>query len=648
MQSTTTNLQPGTKLIFETIRMMLLNPLFYFLWQIAWMYGKVWYVFFHVSNLWFQWGTISMNFGVLLVLTGWTFLLRPQVRRFVLPAINLVYSFVLFADTLYFRYFHDFISIPVLLEVFQLHEIGGSVLALIKPGDLLFIADFLLMVLFSYLGRKAQISAGDAVTKRKVGIFLGSTVLGVIPIFYQLHSIQESTPALLTSTYSHMAVANQLGVVGYHIQDLEQFMINDLFARKRINTDRKQEIVTWFQSKQSQEPNEADNPLFGIAQGKNVIVIQMESVQNWVIGKSINHEEITPNLNKLIKDSMYFPNYYRQTAQGRTADAEFLSLNSLYPIDTGSVYFRFVNNQYYSLPKILADHGYTTSAHVAFDPTFWNRQAMYKVEGIQSFEGVNEYNVDETFGLGLTDASFFRQTIAKLQKQSSPYFSFLITLSSHGPFDIPDQYQTMDIGNLKGTMIGNYIESVHYTDAAIGKFMDQLRATGILDQSVVVLYGDHDNGIAADDPNYDAVMNLQPADSLGWYKEMKVPLIIRLPNHQYAGVYNQTKGELDLTPTLLHLVGISTKGLPYMGQDVTVPDNQLVVFRDNSFTDGRYFFITNDGTFEHGDCYDIKTGKKIDKMTVRKEYDEAKRQLSISDDILKGNLLPDLKAQLEK
>ncbi|UOF90927.1 LTA synthase family protein [Fodinisporobacter ferrooxydans] len=674
-------LQDRAPALRHTLLRCVVSPaIWLYLLQIGLLYWKLHYLFFDVANLWWQWGTILSNAGAVLVLTSWTFLLRPQIRPYVWFFINLAISLLAFADTLYFRYFHDFISIPVLIEAFQLNQIGGSVLTLMQWHDLLFGIDLFALLIgfavwcllrrqsrnFRFFANAAglerrETAAGKQQEERPITSGLRTMrirtlwkrsaaaaslfLIGVLPTANQIRVADQTTPALLTSVFSHLAVVNQIGIIGYHVNDLDRFIVDDVFSHTRIPDVRKQQIAAWFQQHGKQQERDAD-PLFGAAKGKNLIVIQMESVQNWTIGKMVNNQEITPNLNAFLKQSMYFPNYYRQTAQGRTSDAEFLSMNSLYPVDAGSVYFRYVGNQFASMPSILAKNGYQTVASVAFDPTFWNRQAMYQAEGFQKFYGVSDYKIDETFGLGLTDQSFFRQALPKLQQLKSPFFSFLITLSSHGPYDIPDKYQTMNVGDLQGTMVGNYIESVHYTDAALGAFLQNLKQTGLLDNSVVVLYGDHDNGISESDPIYDKFMNLSPNDDLGWYRQMKTPLIIRLPHGQNSGIYTQTAGQLDLAPTLLHLLGIDTSAYPMMGGDVTSGTDQLIVFRDHSFTNGKYFFITKDGTFDHGTAYDLKTGKSVDRSQVKDLYEEANRQLEISDDILRGNLIPYLRKQL--
>lgn len=127
------------------------------------------------------------------------------------------------------------------------------------------------------------------------------------------------------------------------------------------------------------------NDSFGKYSGSNIVVIQAEAFMNFVVGRSINGQEVTPNLNALIKENTYFSNYYHQTSQGRTSDADFASNGSLYPLVSGSVFVRYPDHQFDTLPAILKSKGYSTNAFHAYEGSFWNRQIMYKAMGYDHF-----------------------------------------------------------------------------------------------------------------------------------------------------------------------------------------------------------------------------------------------------------------------
>src|SRR5699024_10397094 len=95
-------------------------------------------------------------------------------------------------------------------------------------------------------------------------------------------------------------------------------------------------------------------------QGKNVIVIHAESIQQFVIGMSFNGEELTPNLNKLASESIYFDNFYSQVSVGTSSDAEFTSFTSLMPTNTGTAFVSYFDRTYVSMQSLLSDTGYYT------------------------------------------------------------------------------------------------------------------------------------------------------------------------------------------------------------------------------------------------------------------------------------------------
>ncbi|WDU84411.1 LTA synthase family protein [Caloramator sp. Dgby_cultured_2] len=143
------------------------------------------------------------------------------------------------------------------------------------------------------------------------------------------------------------------------------------------------------------------------------MVVQLEAFQGFVLERKINGQELTPNLNKLAKDSLVFENYYYQTAWGGTSDAEFLSNVSLLPARDGSVYYQYAGNKYDALPKELKGIGYFTAVMHANRPGFWNRTNMYRALGFDKYESEKDFNIDEIQGMGLSDKSFLNRQLKK-------------------------------------------------------------------------------------------------------------------------------------------------------------------------------------------------------------------------------------------
>ncbi|MCY9401820.1 LTA synthase family protein, partial [Bacillus haynesii] len=167
--------------------------------------------------------------------------------------------------------------------------------------------------------------------------------------------------------------------------------------------------------------------LAGIAKGRNVILVSLESTQSFVVNQKLNGKEITPYLNDLIKKSYNFENFYHQTGQGKTADSEFIVDNSLYPLGRGAVFFTNAGNEYAAMPEIMKNHGYYSSIFHANNKSFWNRDIMYETLKYDKFYDIKSYDVNEenSVGWGLKDKEFFEQTSELMKEMPQPFYTRL-------------------------------------------------------------------------------------------------------------------------------------------------------------------------------------------------------------------------------
>ena len=177
---------------------------------------------------------------------------------------------------------------------------------------------------------------------------------------------------------------------------------------------------------------------------------------------------------------------------GTSSDSEFTFSTSLMPSTKGTVFVNYFDREYVSIPKLLKEKGYYTYSMHANTGEFWNRNLMHENLGYNKFYSKDSYVIDETIGLGLSDKSFFSQSVNIMKKEkeenSSPFYSVLIMLSNHTPFsdlELMPEYKTtidVEIDNqtitreyMNNTKLGDYIKSVHYADEAIGEFINELR-----------------------------------------------------------------------------------------------------------------------------------------------------------------------------
>ena len=428
--------------------------------------------------------------------------------------------------------------------------------------------------------------------------------------------------------YNKVYIVKKLGTINYHYLDFYNSLYSSISRKTPISKSEEAEIKTFFKTNSSYTNN-----LKGVSNGKNLIMIQVEALQEFAINSKIDNKEITPNLNKWIKRSEYFNNFYYQIAAGGTSDAEFMSNNSLYPASSGAAYFLYCGNEFNAMPQNFKDSGYSTAAFHGFRESFWNRNVMYKRLGFDNFYGEKSFKIDETIGLGLSDKSFLNQSVDKIKNLNKPFYSFLITLSSHFPYDDVKNYGDFNVGSYENTFLGDYLKSIHYTDEQLGMFFDKLEKEGVLKDSVVVLYGDHYAIPKEHEQELCKFLGKDSSSDVEWLKLQKVPMIIHFPDESIKGVNNIWSGQMDIYPTICNLFNLPNKTI--MGKDLFNSSQGKVIFRDGSFIDGNYYYLSQKNIY-----YNISTEKKIDENSMLKsEKVNALSQLRYSDEILKHNLL---------
>lgn len=568
----------------------------------------------------------------ILVLVSFSVLFKGKKRTKFLYIMDIIISIILVADIMYYRYFKDIITVSELGNAKLLGGVSSSVGSLVDIKDFLYFVD--IIILFFLIKKiNKKISSSHTLLIRLSSFFF-IFIIGLCLDIKSVYAVSKEQPALLSSMSNRIYLTKLIGNLNFHAIDAYNFVSTKTKNLKPLSNDRKTEITNFLQ-KNSQSTS---SNLTGSMQGKNVIVIQVEALQQFVINKKINGQEITPNLNKWLNKCLYFDNYFYQVAGGTTSDAEFMSNNSLYPAQSGAAYYNYSNDTYSSLAKELQNENYYTAALHGNTEGFWNRNVMYRAESFDKFYGKSSLNSDEIVGLGISDKSFLNQSVDKLKSFKQPYYSFLITLSSHYPYDDVKHYGNFNVGDYEGSLIGNYIKAIHYTDEQLGTFLDKLDKEGITQNSVIVLYGDH---FAIPKTNEDQLFKFegtQNTDDLSWFQYQKVPLMIHFPGDQNKGVNHTYSGQMDLYPTLANLLNLPKKYM--LGQDIlnTATDDKKVIFRDGSFTDGKVYYASSTNTY-----YDIKTGKKISETPeLKKKRIEYTNELSYSDDILNHNLIKTL------
>ncbi|RFU65699.1 LTA synthase family protein [Peribacillus glennii] len=559
----------------------------------------------------------------LLFVFGVSLFFKEKRRNAYVLLISVFLTTVLFANIVFFRFFNDFLTIPVLFQTSNMSDLGSSVTELVNPLDLLYFVDLLILALIIYI-KPAFLAEKNYTSNAKKVFFLAAAGLAC----FNLGLSEAERPELLTRTFDREILVKNIGTYNYHLYDI--ILQSKSSAQRAVADGSKLAEIENYVRANRVEP---DEELYGNAKGKNLIMVSMESTQNFVINETVNGEEITPFLNRFLQESYYFDNFYHQTGQGKTSDSEFTVENSLYPLGRGAVFFTHSHNQYRALPEILNEKGYFTASLHANNGSFWNRDLMYKSLGYKRFYDIDDYQVhpENSVNWGLKDKEFFSQSIAHLKEMPQPFYAKFITLTNHFPFLLAEKDRSIDEYHSNSKTLNRYFPTVRYTDEAIRQFIADLKAAGLYENSVIVIYGDH-YGISE---NHNQALGQFLGKEITPFETVqlqRVPLIIHVPGEEGKTI-TKVSGQVDLRPTLLHLLGIQTKDTIEFGTDLFSEDNlELTVLRDGSF-------ITKDYIYTLDTCYDKQTGDLTEKTFCEPFLENAKQELEYSDKIIYGDLL---------
>ncbi|WP_071461289.1 LTA synthase family protein [Bacillus massilinigeriensis] len=540
--------------------------------------------------------------------------------------IDFILSFILYANVLYYRFFNDFITLPTVTQTENFGDVSGSVISLVKPMDILLFVDFVLLVAL-FLSRKITIDSSSFHRKKAMAVILVAFAISTV----NLGLAEKDRPQLLKRTFDRNYIVKYLGMFNYTIYDAVQ---STKASAQRVMADSSDitEVINFTQS-QYAEPNPK---YFGAAKGKNVIYLHLESMQNFLINYKINGEEVTPFLNSLTRDqnTLYFDNFFHQTAQGKTADAEFMLENSLFGLPQGSAFTTKGLNTYQAAPAILGQKGYTSAVFHGNTKSFWNRDEIYKSFGYNKFFDSSYYDMssENVENYGMKDKPFFKESIPLLSELPQPFYTKFIMLSNHYPYPIDEEEATIGPHTTGDKSVDSYFQTARYSDEAVKEFFNYLKESGLYDNSIIVMYGDHYGISENHNKAMETVLGKEVTPTVN-AELQEVPLFIHIPGVE-GGTMHQYGGQIDLLPTLMHLLGIDTKDYVQFGTDLLSPKHrEIVTFRNGNF-------VTPEVTSVNEKYYDTKTGEPLEKTEEMRQTKEfVQQQLELSDKVVNGDLL---------
>lgn len=549
--------------------------------------------------------------------------------------IDFLLSLWLFANILYYREFSNFLSFSIIKTSGSTSDnLGKSIAGITLGSDFLVFLDVALIIV---LLLTKVIKIDNRVLKIKVNLLIEGLALSLMGL--NLMMAQHDRSGLLTRTFDNNYIVKYLGINEYAVYD--GFKTAQASAQMAKANSSDLQSIRRFLKANYVKPNPEYT---GVAKEKNVLVIHLESFQQFLIGYKWKGKEVTPNLNKLYhnRNTISFDNFFNQVGQGKTSDAEMMLENSLYGLQSGSAMSSYgTANTFESAPAILHQQaGYTTAVMHGGEGSFWNRNNAYKSFGYQYFMPLSYYDNKPGYyiGYGLKDKIFFDQSIKYIERLPQPFYLKMITVTNHYPYEIDKKNQSIDKTDTKDETVDGYVQTAHYLDQAIGELLKWMKKTGLDKNTLLMLYGDH-YGISGN--HHKASAQLLKMDSFNDFDNLnfqRVPLMFHMKG--LKGKIDQTYGgEIDVLPTLLNLLGIKDKDTIQFGHDLLSKHApQIVAQRNGDFITPEYAKVT-------GSYYYTKTGEKIShpnkklKAKLMSLSNYVTTQLSLSDRIINGNLL---------
>lgn len=610
---------------------------------------------------------IMGDLAVIVILGSFGYLCHPKNRFTYYLILDIFLSAICMINSVYYTFYSSFASVSMLSLTQYIGDVGDAVVEnVLQLKDLVYvIGPVVLIFIHIKLKKKNYYKKIEAKSTRKKKmtstLIAGAAILGLFII--TLTSLDVSR---FVKQWNKEYIVTRFGIYIYQSNDLVtslQPKLNSMFGYDKA----KKNFNDYFANRETPKTNEYT----GIFKNKNILVIHAESMQNNVIGLEFNGEAVSPTLNKLASEGMYFSNYFSQVSVGTSSDTELTFSTSLMPTKSGTAFVSYSNRTYNSIPKLLNEQGYYTFSMHANNADFWNRRTMHNSLGYQRFYSKKDYKVtpETTIGLGLSDKEFFKQSIPKLVKINEEYdnwYGLMIMLTNHTPFSDTEKYGEFAVdmketitnedgtteeivkSYMEGTKLGNYFKSVHYADSALGQLLEDLDANGLLDNTVVVLYGDHDarlprkdydllynydketNSILdKDDPNY------KEYDSYQYELGRKVPFIIwtkDMAGTKYNMEVTEVMGMYDAMPTLGNMFGFYNEY--QLGHDIfNVIGSNIVCFPNGNWVTNKAYY--NSQKVE----YLSLNGEAISEEEIKKNTEYTNNLLDVSNDIIVFNLL---------
>ncbi|MBR6133277.1 MAG: LTA synthase family protein [Bacilli bacterium] len=553
----------------------------------------------------------------------------------------LIFTLMCVVNSVYYLFYTSFASFSLLAELGLVGEVSDSLYEKFRVIDFIYIIFPFLFVLIHMKLKKGNYYLYIAKVEKGAKMFVKTLIIGLAVGAITMYHFDGSDASRLVKLWNRSYLVKRFGIVLYQGNDLIQSLkpkINSLFGYDEAAKEFKEFYAEKF--KEEKRRNEYTDVL----KDMNVIFIHMESIQNYFIDLKLNGVELTPTINKLSKEGMYFDHFYPQISVGTSSDTEFTLNTSLMPVSSGTAFVSYYKRHYIAIPQLLSDMGYYTFSSHGNDASMWNRNNMHPRLGYEELIFKDQFDVtdDNSVGLGISDYDFFLQLQEKLEKiedEHEHYMGTLIQLSNHSPYastkvnsklyytfdelDLTNTYTYFDekTGTTKeikdkyldGSELGDYFISAHYADMALGTFFDYVMNSDHYENTVFVLYGDHDARISKEEYEYYFNYNTKTGekyksgdenfidfDSVYYDLSKGTPLIIWTKNEEVSnkirGINRNVIGMYDILPTIGNMMGFENKYA--LGHDIyDIKEDNVVIFPNGNFLTNKVYYNNTSGKY---------------------------------------------------
>ena len=541
-----------------------------------------------------------------------------KIRYIALLIWDIIISTVLFADELYFSYSSMAISLNQAGNIRYIKEILDTVKYLLEPRQIFYFVDIILFILLVKITTYKNVKRGSKDRNFK------NIIVSLLIIYMCIGNIVTLCLFVYNAPYNNQYQISEGTIFGYHLNDIRSFFN----VKAGLKYKSKDEINVAYKDLMNYYDENYETKYEGIAKDRNIIVLQLESIQEFLYKAKINGKEITPNFNKFLDENIHLTNMHSQSYTS-TADSEFSVQTSMYPLENGLSFSKYYNVEYDDLFSIMTENDYYTSYIHGNVGSFWNRDKVYTRFNIDEINFIEDFHDTSELIMGyLSDELLYKQTVEKLEKYEEPFFANILSASSHTGFTLDgldekkkEEILTIDVGNYKGTPIGNYLESVNYADVQFGMFIDELKKAGLYDNSVIFIFGDH-YGLREEEPTLYEYLEKECGITLNdVQKKMNFTNVlagIHIPNVGHS-IIDKPVSKLDIKPTILSLAGIKDNGDISLGMSIFsnkeyAGTNEGTIITKDMYYDSKKWYYIKSNEEVNLDMLDEKQKEKLNEF----------------------------------